>query len=317
MKKKLLHNLIKISITSLFILVLLSYLITYKIIDLNWFFSEGKSETIRIAITTNFTDYFDIFKYFKKNMDIILTTLSRLLFTIVAININKFIFMRFYKRFKNFKTVIILAENIVKYIIIFIFTVITLSSFGVNNTVLASLVGSIGIAIGFSAQGLLGDVISGFFNIIEGRYVLGDSVAVNNFKGIVVKITIRSISIQNWLGEMMIIDNSSYRNIINFSKDSNLAICDLPISYTEDLHKAEKVVLEACEIFNEKHPELLLIYAGVQELGESSVILRITTRCKIAEKFKLERELRKEFKLAFDANGIVIPFNQLVVHLEK
>jgi small conductance mechanosensitive channel len=162
------------------------------------------------------------------------------------------------------------------------------------------------LAVGFGAQSLVKDVITGFFIIFEDQFAVGDIVQVGSFKGTVEEIGLRVTKIRSWTGEVHIIPNGSITQVTNFSIHNSLAVVDVSISYEEDIDKAMKVLKETIKSHYETNenmvaePEVL----GIQQLGASEVVMRITAECKPNTHVAVARELNAEIKKAFDANGM-------------
>lgn len=192
-----------------------------------------------------------------------------------------------------------------------------LSALGVNlSTIFASL-GIVALIIGFAAESLIADIITGVFLVFEDEFNVGDIVEINGFRGAVISIGVRATCVQDAGGNIKVINNSDIRDVLNRSKASSRAVCDVPIAYSADLEKVEEVlkaILEKMpEIYPEKFPSVPT-YLGVQELSASSVNLRVAAEVAEANVFSAGRLLNREIKLGLDRAGVEIPFQQVVVH---
>jgi len=134
-----------------------------------------------------------------------------------------------------------------------------------------------------------------------------------------VAIGIRTTKIEDLTGDLKIINNSEIRGAVNTSNSLHPAICDVGLSYGTDIERFERLIHEELPRLREMIPDIQEgpFYKGVQELGESAVVLRILARTEEAKKYQVVRDLNREVKLFCDKNGFEIPFNQLVVHVEK
>ena len=210
-----------------------------------------------------------------------------------------------------------LFGSLVKFLAFIIGGVWALSILGVN---LAGIFASLGIAsliIGFGAQSLIEDAVTGIFIIFEGQYQVGDIIVLDGFRGTVKRIGIRTTCIEDSGGNQKIVNNSDIRNMQNRSRNISVAVCDLGISYDADIREVEKVLETALPEIHARHSELFLSaprYAGVETLGASSVVLRIVADVKEEDFFLGYRTLNREIKLMCDQHNIEIPFEQLVVH---
>ena len=216
------------------------------------------------------------------------------------------------------KTVATLVKSVVKVIAVIITVVWILDVAGIN---MAGIFASLGIAsliIGFSAQSLIEDTITGIFIILEGQYNIGDVIVVDDFRGTVVNINMRTTTIMDASNNLKIINNSNIRNIQNRSRKTSLVVCDVGTSYSADVRDLEKIIIPALPDIYDRNADLFVsapVYSGVQELGDSCVVLRISVEVREENYFPARRRLNREIKILFDDNHIEIPFNQLDVHM--
>ena len=214
-------------------------------------------------------------------------------------------------------SVVGLFTSLSKFICVIIGGVWALGVLGVN---IAGIFASLGIAsliVGFGAQSLIEDMISGVFIIFEGQYHVGDIIVLDEFRGYVRNIGIRTTSIEDDGGNYKIVNNSDIRNLQNRSMNRSVAACELCISYDADIPTVEKVILDALPEMFERNQDVWLAvprYVGVDSLGESSVVLKIVVDAKEQNFFGARRRLNRELKILMDKNNIEIQFNQIVVH---
>ena len=188
---------------------------------------------------------------------------------------------------------------------------------GVNLTGIFASLGIVSLIIGFGAQSLIEDAVTGIFIIFEGQYRVGDIIVLDGFRGTVKKIGVRTTCIEDGGGNQKIVNNSDIRNVQNRSRNSSIAVCDLSISYDADIREVEKVIAETLPLLHAKYSDLFLAaprYLGVESLGESSVVMRVVADVAEENFFLGYRTLNREMKLMCDRHNIEIPFNQLVVH---
>ena len=200
-----------------------------------------------------------------------------------------------------------------------------LSIIGVNVSTIFAGVGVLALIIGFGAESLVADLVTGTFMLFEDQFDVGDIVEVNGARGTVTDIGIRTTSIQDVGGNVMIVKNSDIKNLINRSNHDSVAISLISVAYEENLEalekripyiidniwaQAEAAVEAGADKIYEDRPE----YLGVEDLTDSSVVLKF--RVKVAEKdiFQGRRMLNRDLKVAFDREGIAIPYPQLDVH---
>jgi small-conductance mechanosensitive channel len=209
-----------------------------------------------------------------------------------------------------------LLDNVLSYVIYFIAIMMILSVLGIDVKALLAGAGIVGLAIGFGAQSLVKDILSGFFIIFEDQFSVGDHIRVGQFEGDVEAIGLRTTKIKSWTGELHILPNGSILQVTNFSLNNSVAAIDVAIAYEENIEKAERVIQELLEKLPEQYedlvkaPELL----GVQNLGPTEIILRVVAETLPMKHFYIARMIRKEIKLKLDENGIEIPFPRLVMY---
>ena len=221
------------------------------------------------------------------------------------------------KKNNNSRSMVGLFVSMIKFLGFIIGGTWTLSVLGVNLTGIFASLGIASLIVGFGAQSLIEDAVTGIFIIFEGQYHVGDIIVLDGFRGTVKKIGIRTTCIEDTGGNLKIVNNSDIRNVQNRSKKASVAVCDLSISYDADIREVEKVIDATLPKLHAKYSDLFLAapqYKGVESLGESSVILRIIADVKEEDFYLGYRTLNREMKLMCDQHGIEIPFNQIVVH---
>lgn len=210
-----------------------------------------------------------------------------------------------------------LVTSALKYILAFVAAFWALSIIGVNVSTLFASVGVMALIIGFGAESLIADVITGLFMIFENQYNVGDIIELDGYRGTVVNIAIRTTSIEDSGGNIKIFNNSDVRNIINLSADSSRAVCDIPIPYEADIDAAEKVVAALCGELTQEYPDIFKQVpecVGVQELADSAVVLRVVAHVDEEDRFSAARLINKKMKTGLEKAGMGAPYAQIVVH---
>lgn len=211
-----------------------------------------------------------------------------------------------------------LVVNLFSYVLIFVFAGILFKQFGLEIGTLIAGAGVVGLAIGFGAQGLVSDVVTGFFILLEKQMEVGDYVTIGGVDGIVEEVGLRTTHIRAFDGTLSYMPNREISTIQNHSRGNMRALVDIGIAYEENIDQAVKILQEACDrvkAHNEnivEGPNVL----GVQALGASDVVIRIISKTRNGEQWGVERELRQALKEALDANGIEIPYPHQV-NVEK
>ncbi len=215
------------------------------------------------------------------------------------------------------RTVNELLGSIITYAGIVIGIVWALTILGLNPTAAVASLGIVTLIVGFAAQRLIEDVISGLFIVIEGQYNVGDIIILDDFRGVVRRIGVRTTTIEDPGGNLKVVNNSDIRNFQNRSKIVSLAVSDISITYEADIPEVEAVILEALPGMLERNKDVFLsepIYKGVEELADSAVVLRFTVETDEENVFVARRRLNRELRVLFAEKGIEIPFPQLTVH---
>ena len=213
------------------------------------------------------------------------------------------------KSLRQRETFASLVTSVFSYIMYFIIITIVLSFFGVDVTSIIAVAGVGGVAIGFGAQTLVKDIISGIFLWSEGNVTVGDKITVNNMHGTVENVSLRTTSVRDYNGDLYVIPNGDIRTVINTSRNFKRAIVDMRLSYEEDLEFMLSLLEEEMAIAKEEIPSLKETPSimGINAIQNDCIIVRISALCKAGEYAKVERALRKRILLRFKAENIIVP----------
>jgi len=215
------------------------------------------------------------------------------------------------------RTVIALATNIVRYAAVFIIVIGVLSLLMVDMTTILAGLGIMALVIGFGAESLIADVVTGFFILMDNQYNVGDIIEVNGFRGTVTDIGVRTTSLTDTGGNVKIINNSDMKNILNRSDNASIAVATIDIPYSTDLEKLEAQIPALMKDIFERHRDLMLAeprYLGVQALGDSGITLKFIVEIEEGNIFTVPRVLNHDLLLGFRKLGVECPFPQLDVH---
>lgn len=182
--------------------------------------------------------------------------------------------------------------------------------------------GIIGLAIGFGAQTLVKDIISGLFLIAEDQVRIGDVVLINGVGGAVEEINLRTIVLRDFEGVVHTIAAGDIRTLANRTKDFSCYVIDLGVSYDDDTDRISEVVREAARelMLDPRYAASILEpleVVGVDAFKASEVTLRFRIKTLPLKQWEVGRELRRRIKKSFDAHGIRIPFPQLDISIKK
>jgi moderate conductance mechanosensitive channel len=191
-------------------------------------------------------------------------------------------------------------------------TLLVLTELGVNITPLLASAGVVGVALGFGAQTLVKDYLSGFFMIVEDQYGVGDLVDVGPVVGTVEEVTLRVTRIRDLTGVVWYVRNGEILRVANQSQGWTMAAATIPVSYNADLEQIRQLVIEVGnDMYNDPVTQTMMLgrptFAGVDAVSGEAVYVRIVAKARASHQVTLTRELRERLKNAFDKSGIVVP----------
>lgn len=201
-----------------------------------------------------------------------------------------------------------LLKNVTSFGGNFIIMMLVLGELGFDLAPFLAGAGVLGLAVGFGAQSLVKDVITGFFIILEDQFAVGDVIQTGSFKGTVEMIGLRSTRLVSWTGEVHIIPNGMITNVTNFSIGTALAVVDLPFSNakrledTVDLLEQSMLRLKADQEQIPKAPSVL----GIQSLSASEYVIRIAVECPPTMRAEVERQIQTYAKEALEESEIAV-----------
>ncbi|MFW6287786.1 MAG: mechanosensitive ion channel family protein [bacterium] len=220
------------------------------------------------------------------------------------------------KEIRRKNTLMLLLKSILKYTIYFFAAIIVLSIFRVPVASLIAGAGILGLAVGFGAQSLVKDIINGFFILFEDQFAVGDYVEAAGREGLIEELGLRTTIIRNFAGQKHIIPNGEIGQVTNFSEGKMRVLVDVGITYEENPSYAIDKLNELCEQIAKEKADILLEgpkVLGVQELADSSVVLRIVAKVKPMEQWSMGRYIKQRVKEYLDEVGIDIAYPHLIL----
>ena len=218
---------------------------------------------------------------------------------------------------KRRMTVVSLINNIIKYVIAIIVVILILNIYDINTTSIIASLGVASLIIGLAFQDIIKDLLAGIFIIFDNAYAVGDWIEINGFKGEVISLGLKTTKIKAYTGEVKILSNSSFNEVINYNQNYTKLLIYVPFSYNINIEKIEntleKVKEEIEKSKNVVHVELL----GVDSFAESSINYMMAIDCKPMTHPPIKREALKLIKNTFDKENIEIPYNQLDIHIKE
>ncbi|HZK57719.1 MAG TPA: mechanosensitive ion channel family protein [Clostridia bacterium] len=212
-----------------------------------------------------------------------------------------------------------LMKSLAKYIIYFIAFTAIIKFFGIEVTGLIATAGIGGLALGFGAQSLVRDIITGFFILFEEQFGVGHYVEVDGVSGIVEEMALRVTKIRDFSGDLHIIPNGKISMVTNKSAGKMRALVEMSIAYEENIDDAINVLKKAGKKLKSENDKILEgpTVLGVSNLERSGVTIQIIAKTIPMEQWAVERSMRKTFKEALDDAGIGIPYEKNVVIRQK
>lgn len=228
-----------------------------------------------------------------------------------------FILGLFNPKSNRVKTIVSLVKNILQYAFIIIAFCMILTVFNVDIVTILAGLGIIALIIGFGAESLIADIVTGMFILIDNQYNVGDIIEVNGFRGTVTEINVRTTSIMDPGGNVKIINNSEMKNILNRSNNSSKAVVEFPIPYDTNILSLENKIPDMLKLIYEKNKDLFKSepkYLGVESLSASSVDLKFVAEVGESDIYSGTRVLKHDLFIAMRENGIECPFTQIDIH---
>jgi moderate conductance mechanosensitive channel len=207
-------------------------------------------------------------------------------------------------------------RSVASFTIMAVAGVMILGELGVELGPLIAGAGIIGVALGFGSQSLVRDFLSGIFILVEDQFGIGDIVNLDGTtSGVVEAVSLRTTRLRAVDGTVWHVPNGEIRRVGNMSQHWSRALLDVEVAYATDLARAKEVIREVAHAVSEEdshvieEPEVW----GVEELGAHGVVIRLVVKTTPSEQYRVSRTLRERLKVAFDAEGIEIPFPQQTI----
>jgi moderate conductance mechanosensitive channel len=221
---------------------------------------------------------------------------------------------------KRIRTLMSVLWTIVVGLVWFVAVLTTLGQIGVNVTPVLAGAGIVGLAIGFGAQNLVKDLVSGFFLILENQVRVGDVAIINGTGGLVEAISFRTIVLRDEAAVVHVFPNGAITTLANMTKDWSAYVITVNVAYKEDPDRVTDIMRRVAEeMYAEpKYRSAMLEpieILGVDGFTESAVMIKARLKTQPLQQFAIGREYRRRLKKAFDAAGIEMPLSQRAVRL--
>lgn len=220
-------------------------------------------------------------------------------------------------RERHAQTVLMVSRSLVRYVLFFVGLVMVLRVLGVDYGAILAGAGVAGLAIGFGAQTLVRDFLSGFFLLFEDVIGVGDIVTSGNVAGVVEYIGLRATHIRAFDGTLNVVPNGELTTIGNWNRGWMRAIVKVDLAYEQDAERGMAAARQVADQWFSENQEIALEPPEVQGIiafGESGVTVRVLAKVRPLQHWKAERDLRTLLKQGFDQSGVEIPFPRRVVY---
>ena len=310
MKNKKLYLAIEIAVLSLF-LALFAGCIIYEV---------ALPESAAAAwIRNNVWDASKTLITLKSHIPVLINSLIYIVIVYSVCRVARIVFSTKMKKNSRTKTVFSLLDGFVKYACAIVIIILVLKACGVDTAALVASVGVLTLVVGLGAQPLIADIIAGIFIIFEDEYHVGEIVTINDFRGTVMEIGIRSTRLIDAAGNIKIINNSSIGDVINLSRELSLAVVDCDFPYDVPVEIVENLLNDNFERIAKNIPAIKEgpYYKGVCMYKDSNITIKIVAKCLEDDRFQVERDLNREYRRLLTENNIDISYPQVVVNYSR
>ena len=221
---------------------------------------------------------------------------------------------------KRVETLIRLLRQTSSIVISVVVLLLALREIGLDITPILASAGIVGLAVGFGAQNLVRDVITGFFMIMEDQVRVGDIAIVNGTTGVVERIGLRTIVLRDGEGTVHTFPNGTISTLANKTTGWSGYIAEVGVGYNEDVDRVMDIMRETGMKMREDGQfgplmiEDIEIW-GLDNFGDSALLFKLRLKTLPGRQLEVGREYRRRLKIAFDAAGVEIPFPQRVIHV--
>jgi moderate conductance mechanosensitive channel len=220
---------------------------------------------------------------------------------------------------KRIKTLMGIVRGVASIMLWSVFIMVALKKFGIEIAPILASAGIVGLAVGFGAQELVRDFLSGFFLLLEDQVRAGDVAIINGTAGSVEKVELRTITLRDFAGVVHIFQNGKINTLSNMTKGWSAIVLDMGVAYKEDVDHVMRIMkdvgtdLQNDELFSNSIIEPIEIF-GLDKFDSSALVIKARIKTKPIQQWAVGREYRRRLKIAFDKNNIEIPFPHTTVY---
>ena len=254
--------------------------------------------------------------WFQLNYAILIFTVVAAGVVILLVAILSFIGNTLRVKNKKIATTLSLVFSFLKWGIIVAGVVVILTKWmpGQMKAIIASI-GIIALIIGLGCQTLISDVVAGVFLVADNAFEVGDIVVIDDFRGTVTEIGLKTTKLEDTGGNVKVISNSSIHTLVNLTNALSLAIVDISIPYEENLSRTETLLVERLKDMHKRVNGIVEgpYYKGVEDMADSAVILRVIAKVKEEDRFQVTRDMKRDIYIFLNENAITVPYPQLTI----
>ncbi len=213
------------------------------------------------------------------------------------------------------KTLAVLLKSVVRYAVYFFVAITVLETLGVSAASIIAGAGVVGLAVGFGAQSLVRDVLSGFFIILEDQYDVGEYIEAVGVGGVVEEVGLRVTRLRDFSGVLHIVPNGIIDKVSNHNRGPLRAMVDIKVAHEADPEKVKLILEEVVKAVALDTPEVVEgpVVLGIVDIVETGVVFRLWARTQPMQQWYVERVIRRRVKLALDHEGIHTPYPRTVI----
>ncbi len=219
---------------------------------------------------------------------------------------------------KRVDTITGILHGVVNIILWSIFVLVLLSKFNINIAPILASAGILGLAVGFGAQELVRDFISGFFILLEDQIRTGDMAIINGTTGVVEKIELRTVTLRDPSGVVHIFQNGKINSLSNMTKEWSAIVLEIGVAYKEDVDRVIKIMKEVGTDLRQSHLGDLMLEDveiwGLDQFADSALVIKMVIKTRPMKQWRIKREYQRLLKIRFDAEGIEIPFPHVTLY---
>jgi len=275
----------------------------------------------------------DILGYYKSLSQWFITSGLRVLLivilTLIALRVARFLSVRIFmlsrkERDAEFQKRVDTLSSVIRYVLVIgIFLVaamMVMGELGIEIGPVLAAAGIVGLAVGFGAQSLVQDVISGFFILLEDQIRVGDVVQIGDKGGVVERMTLRMVVLRDLAGNVHFVRNGQIQVVTNMTKEYGRYVFDIGVAYREDVDEVIEVIKGVDEELR-SDPKFMddilepIEILGLDQFADSAVIIKARTKTKPIMQWAVGREFNKRLKKKFDEKNIEIPFPHMTLYV--